>query len=634
MNSVKFLTILIAAQAFALSAKAQDQLPDFGSYDWQYAFHEFGGDPLYPEGYSNWEYFQPEAPRGGVTRSSFRTAWQGFNHDSQSQGLGVEAPGVRTNTYDTLWTSNGDELFTTYGFVSDKFKRAEDESWVLFHIDDRAAWWDGRPITAEDVAFTFNKMLSEGAPTWQDAKGKFIDSIVVLGSQELVFFFTEEGAAIREMPIRIAGEPLLDPQFWQDRPLNEQLLIPPQGSGPFRVTDFELGGILTYELVDTYWAANHPSQVGTLNFSRVEYDFIKDTPAQRIAFRARELDRFSETTMQEWKEGWEDLDDLVEAGVLHRLVLPSGAQVQPQMAFFNLRLEKFQDPRVRQALILAFDFETANERFFYDQYTRNNSYYQNAANLQALGPADDAEIAIMDELRDLLSDEAYEANLGTPYVYPETNGGGDNDAQLDAAFDLLLEAGFTLSQDGKLLDANGEPFTIKVDYYSIAFGRIWDHWKNSLELLGIDVVVEQSERGAWVNRLIARDFEVVSYNHTGTATPGLDIQYLWSSDFPDAPVNISGLQDPFVDALGRRAVASDDLAEIQAIGRLFDRHMRNQHYGLLFWHSGEIRQLSWDVFGRPADEGIRAPIRGAASVGWWQDQDLRATFDERYDALR
>ena len=260
-----------------------------------------------------------------------------------------------------------------------------------------------------------------------------MQSVEALDSSRVFIRVDDEAAAQREFPFQLGGLLLLDPMFWQDRPLDEQLLVPQQGLGRTALQIFKLG---------SFWSMNGWKTIGLQTIHRAgaaiqifsqRIDVVTDTPARRIAFRAREIDTFAEGTIQQWVEGWNDLDDLIAAGVLHREEFESGSLIQPQMAFFNLRLEKFQDPRVRQALSLAFDFETANERFFFDQYSRNNSFYINGAGLSADAAPTPEEIALLDEFREFLSDEAYAANINGAYINPITNGGGDNDDQLDQA---------------------------------------------------------------------------------------------------------------------------------------------------------------------------------------------------------
>lgn len=611
---------------------AQTNLPNFQDYPRLHAYNEFGEDPMYSPDYTHWGYRNPNAPEGGVSQNSFSVVWQTFQ--GFGDGLGQPAPGIRSNSYDSLFTSNSDELFTAYVYLAEYYQIADDRSWVLFKIRDDASWWDGLPVTAADLAFSYQKFRDEGFAGLKDSFFAYIESWEALEGNRFLVRLTPEGAAQREFPFRLSSSVSIIPEhYWKDRSFSDVLLEPPLGSGPYRVESFEMGERLTYRRVDDYWGRNHPANVGSGASEVITYETIRDPEARRIAFLARDTDSFQETTMERWVNAYERQTPLIDAGVMNKEAIPSNGLLGAQMAFMNLRNPKFADPRVRRALAMAFDFETMNEQFFYGQYTRNNSYYINYPPLTATGKPDGLELAIIEEYADLQSPEAYAENLAGVYSNPVTNGGGDNQAELEQAFALLLEAGFTIDGD-VLLDPNGEPFIIEVIYDLPAFERIWQAYADSLALLGIQLDLQVVDRGVWFEKVRNREYEMLSFSFRGSQTPGGDIEAYFSTEYSNiqGSYGFAGVSDPLIDALYARAKASEDISEIQAIGRVFDRHMRNQNYNVLFWHSSASRILWWDYYGRPAQLGIRLPIEGAGTAGWWTDQQLVDTLPERLEA--
>ena len=627
------ILIIVMGLIWAWSnAGAQDQMPDFGAYPRLHAYNEFGDAPLYDADYSHWGYRNPEAPNGGDIRQSSSVVWQTFQ--GFGDGLGQLAPGIRSNTYDTLFTSNSDELFTAYVYLAEYYQMAQDRSWILFKVRDDAHWWDGTPVRAEDIAFSYTKFKDEGFAGLQDNFFAFIDDWQVLDDNRFFVRLTAEGAAQREFPFRLSSSVAIIPQaYWQDRSFSDILLEPPLGSGPYRVQSYDLGERLVYARVDDYWGKDHPANRGAALADTISYETIRDPEAQRIAFLARDLDSFGETTMERWVNAYERQTPLIEAGVMNKEAIASNGLLPAQMAFFNLRNPKFADPRVRRALAMAFDFETMNEQFFYGQYSRNNSYYVNYPALTAVGAPEGLELDILQEYADLQSPEARAANLAGVYLNPVTNGGGDNQAQLEAAFGLLLAAGYTIDGD-TMLDPSGQPFVIEVMYDLPAFERIWQVYADSLAQLGIQLDLQVVDRGVWYEKVRNRDYEMLSFSFRGSQTPGSDIEAYFSTEFSNiqGSYGFAGLSDPLIDALYQRAKASENLQEIEAIGRVFDRHMRNQNYNILFWHSASTRLLWWDYFGRPEQLGIRLPLEGAGTVGWWTDAALVASTPARIEA--
>nr|CAM76129.1 Bacterial extracellular solute-binding protein, family 5 [Magnetospirillum gryphiswaldense MSR-1] len=439
--------MLLAGPALFTSARAQ---PQHGL-----AMH---GTLKYPSDFTNFDYVNPNAPKGGELRLADQGPFDSLN-PFITKG---QTPDGAALPFDTLMDSAADEPFSEYGLIAETVETPPDRSWVIFTLRPQARWHDGQPITADDVIFSLETLRTKGAPHYRFYYAG-VDKMEKLGARRVKFSF--KPGDNRELPLILGQLPILPKHYWQGKTFDETTLVPPLGSGPYRVGKFEPGRFITYERVADYWAKDMPTQRGRYNFDRIRYDVYRDATVALEALKAGEYDLRLENESKKWATGYSDWD-AVKTGkaVLRefRHAMPSGMQGYA----FNLRRPLFSDVRVREALAQAFDFEWANRNLFYGQYARTNSYFDNSE-LAAKGLPVADELALLEPLRAQVPPQVFSQEYQSPPTDPNLG----IRPNLRRAVALLEQAGWQVV-DGKLVDAGGQPFRFEILLNSPAFERI------------------------------------------------------------------------------------------------------------------------------------------------------------------
>jgi microcin C transport system substrate-binding protein len=568
------------------------------------------GEPKYKPGFSHFDYVNPDAPKGGSLNLAATGTFDSFNPyipkgNAASAGSATE----------TLLTSSDDEPFTEYGLLAESMTYPEDRSWITFHLRPEARWHDGKPVTPEDVVFSLNTLKEMGQPFYRFYYGS-VASAEVTGEYDVTFRFA--GGENREMPLIVGQLPVLPKHYWEERDFAKTTLEPPLGSGPYRVVDFEPGRHLVVERVKDYWGKDLAVNKGQNNFDRIRYDYYRDPTVIREAVKAGDVDYHRENQAKAWaqdynvaavREGW-----LIKEAVPHER--PAGMQA----FIMNLRRDVFQDVRVRKAIALAFDFEWSNKKLFFGQYTRSKSFFSNSE-LAAVGPPSPEELALLEPFRDQLSPEVF----GPPPQPPVTSGNGWPRDNLRKAFALLFEAGYEV-KDLKLVHAEtGEPPEFEMLLRAGgAFRRIVLPFQRNLKRLGIDLVIREVDDAQYVNRIRARDYDMVSLGWGQSDSPGNEQRSFWGSEAADLPSsrNFAGLKDPVVDALIEQLIAAPTRQDLVTRTRALDRVLLSHHFIVPNWHLSADRILYWNKFSRPAV----VPAHGTSFNTWWWDDEKAAAL--------
>ncbi len=559
------------------------------------------GQPKYGPGFTHFDYVDPNAPKGGAIRLANQGTFDSFH------GFIPKGNAVSTGSVETLMTSSADEPFTEYGLIAETIEYPEDRSWVIFNLRREARWHDGRPITADDVVWSFETLTTKGLPQYRFYYAG-VAAAEKLGPRRVRFAFREKDN--RELPLIVGQLPILPKHYWDNRDFERTTLDPPLGSGPYRIAEFEPGRFVVQERVKDYWGRDLPVNVGLNNFDRIRIDYYRDDTAIRLALKSGDIDYREENQAKAWALDYDV--PAVNKGWLNKELIPHRLPTGMQGFVMNTRRPVFRDVEVREALAYAFDFEWTNKNLFFSQYTRTESYFSNSE-LAARGLPEGEELEILERYRDNLPARVFT----TPYRAPATDGSGWPRENLRRAFSLLQQAGWVV-RDLKLVnEETGAQMRFEILLVSPAFERIVLPFVRNLKRLGVDARVRLVDQTQYINRLRSFDFDMVVFTWGQSESPGNEQRNFWSSAAADNPSsrNFAGIKDPVVDELIELVIAARSRESLVARTRALDRVLLAGFYVIPNWHIRADRVLFWDKFARPA-----ITTKNGAMIGrWWYD---------------
>ncbi len=572
------------------------------------------GEPLYPADFAHFAYVNPDAPKGGTVVLEAEGSYDTFNPFTLK---GVPAAGSSL-PIETLMTSSGDEAFTEYGLLAETITVPADRSWVEFSLRPEARWHDGVPITAADVVFTFDTLMTKGHPFYRAYYGS-VAKAEALDDRRVRFTFVE--GENRELPLILGQMPVLPKHYWEGRDFEAPTLEPPLGSGPYKIARFESGRSVIYERVADWWGADLPVNVGRYNWGVVRYEYFRDDTVSFEAFKAGQYDFRRVSQAKEWAIGY-DIPPIQDGRMIKELIEnedPTGMQGFA----FNTRRDYFQDPRVREAVALAFDFEWANQTLFNGQYTRTESFFSNTE-LASSGLPEGEELEILERYRGRIPEDVFT----TPFELPKTDGSGNNRANLRRAAELLKEAGWVVRNGVLSSEADGRPFKFEILLNSPLFERIVLPFTQNLKKLGIDAAVRTVDTSQYQNRLDAFDFDMVVAGFGQSLSPGNEQRDFWSSAAADidGSRNIIGIKDPVVDELIELVIAAPTRESLIARTRALDRVLLWSWYVVPNWHIQAYRVAYWNKFGRPE---VTQRYGLGMFATWWIDPAREAALAGR-----
>ncbi|MDY0093967.1 MAG: extracellular solute-binding protein [Candidatus Vecturithrix sp.] len=569
------------------------------------------GEPKYPADFTHFEYVNPDAPKGGTLALHTIGTYDTFHRYAQRGNAAISSGDL----YDMLLVASEDEVEMYYGLIAEKVEYPADYTWIIFHLNPAARFQDGKPITAEDVVFSFHKFFDEGVPQFKQYY-KNVAQVEALDPQRVKFTLSEGS---QEMVISLGGLRVLPKHYWQDRDFSQPTTEVPIGSGPLTISDYKMGQYVIYKRLDDYWAKDLPVMKGQQNFDFIRYDYYRDETVAFEAFKAGEYDFLQESIAKNWATQY--TGPQFDKGEIIKEEIPHEIPVGMQCLVFNVQRPLFQDRRVRMALNYALDFEWMNKNLFYDQYTRTRSFFQNTE-YEAKGLPGEDELKILEPLRGKIPDEVFTQE----YNPPVTDGSGNIRTQLREALALLKEAGWEI-QNKKLVNIEtGQPFEFELLLYSPSMERVAIPIQKNLERMGITMNIRVVDDTQFINRMRSRDFDMISGSYSASHYPTSDLKIVWRSDYLDYTWNTAGVQDEVVDALvDGIEVSQNDDAALLAYGRAFDRVLTWNHYVIPEWHISTFRVAYWNKFTRPE-------IRPKYALGlftWWIDPEKERQLPER-----
>ena len=602
-------------EAFRATVRAQTP-------DWKHALSLFG-DVKYPAGFKNFEYVNPNAPQGGTVRQIAFGTFDNFN-TVVSGVKGNIANGTELFT-ETLMTPALDEVSTEYGLLAEAVTFPADYAAVTYRLRANARWHDGKPVTPEDVLFSFDA-LKKNSPFY-GAYYRHVVKAEKTAEREITFTF--DGPGNRELPQIVGQLPVLPRHWWEGsdksgrkRDITQTTLEPPLGSGPYRLKDFAPGRTLVYEKVDNYWGKDLNVIIGTRNFQTIRYEYFRDSTVALEAFKGDQVDWRFENSAKDWATAY-DFPAVRENKVVREEFPIRNSGIMQAFAF-NIRRPKFQDPRVRRAFNFAFDFEEMNRQIFYGQYKRIASYFE-GTELASSGLPEGAELEILQTVKDKVPPELFTK----PYTNPV--GGNPQDVRNNTreALTLFREAGYDI-HDTKLVNVKtGERFTVELLVEQPTLERIMLFYKPSLERIGMAVSIRTIDTSQYENRLRQWDFDIVVGSWAESLSPGNEQRGFWGSQAADQPGsrNLIGIKNPAIDALIDRVIFAKSRDELVAATRALDRVLLWNFYVVPQWTYGKQRTARWDRFGHPE----AMPKYGASGFPsiWWWDPEKAAKVPQR-----
>ena len=560
-----FLYMCLLSDVVAANVSVSDKLPLYG-------------EAKYADSFKNFDFVNPSAPKAGrVVMPTYGT----FDSFNPFIFKGIAPADIVALTLDTLGVVPPDDYSTVYPLIAEKFEIPDDHSFVGFYLNPHAKFSDGSPITADDVVFSFNSLISKGAPLYKIYYAD-VERVEKINNHHVRFYF-KKGTLNKELPLILSQIAIFSKKDWDGKDFAKPSLIPPLGSGPYIIDKFEPNKFIELKRNPNYWAQNLPSRKGFFNFDTLRFDYYQDTTVTLQALFSGNIDLREEYIAKIWATGYDN--DLVKSGKIIKAEVPHNRTAILQSFAFNLRRPQFQNKFVRQAISSVFDFDWANEKLFYNQYARLDSYFSNSE-MAATGKPQGKELALLNSFRNQLPDDVFGDLPQTPKFGSMEN----NRHNLREAVRLLKLGGYDFV-DGKMTNLKtGQPLEFEIlsnNANGSSFTRVMLPFLKNLEKIGIKANFRNLEVNIFKNRLDNFDFDMAIVSFPMSQMPGNEQKEMWGSAAADinGSFNIIGVKNPIADALLDKAIQAHHKDDYLAALHAFDRVMRHEFYLIPQWYS-------------------------------------------------
>ncbi|MCE6950522.1 extracellular solute-binding protein [Cereibacter sphaeroides] len=598
--------LVVTAAALPLHAEEQKVIKAHGISTF--------GELKYPADFAHLDYVNPDAPKGGEISE---WAFGGFDSMNPYSVKG-RAAALSSVMYESILVGTADEIGAAYCLLCETLEYPEDRSWVIFNLRPEAKFSDGTPVTAEDVVFSYQTFLTKGLTDFRTVFAQQVESAEALDTHRVKFTF-KPGIPTRDLPQDVGGLPVLSKAQYEREGLDleEGSLKPFLGSGAYVLDRMNVGQTVVYRRNPDYWGKDLPITRGTGNFDTIRIEYYADYNAAFEGFKGGSYTFRNEASSILWATGYDF--PAVASGVVKKVELPSGAKATGQGWMLNLRREKFQDPRVREALNLVFNFEWSNATLFYGLYTRVDSFWENSY-LEPSGPPSEAEVAL---LKPLVDEGLLPASILTdPPVSPPVS----SDRQLDrknlrAASKLLDEAGWAVGDDGLRRNAKGEVLRIEFLNDSQTFDRVINPYVENLRALGIDAVMTRVDNAQMESRTRppSFDYDIATGNARTNYISGSELKQYYGSETADvSSFNMMGLKSPAVDRMIEVVLAAKSSDELVTATKALDRVLRLERFWVPQWYKASHTVAYYDMYEHP--ETLPPYALGELDF-WWFNPD-------------
>lgn len=572
------------------------------------------GEPALPADYTHFPYANPDAPKGGKIAYGVVGTFDSLNpfilKSMRTRARGIVDPEYGNLYYDTLMQRSRDEAFSMYGLLAETVEWDEERTYLQFNINPKARWHDGKPVTADDVIYTFEILRDHGRPPYNRRLNR-VEKMEKISDLSVKFTFNDKSN--REFPLILGLTPILPKHDTDPEGFDSATMDIPVGSGPYKIKQVRSGESITYERDPNYWAKDIPSKVGFDNYDEIRVEYFLSQTAQFEAFKKGLFDVYPEGNPSNWTRSYDF------AAVNDGEIIKETFQKQrPSGMFgfvFNTRRDIFKDIRVRKALSLMFDFEWINKNLYNGVYTRTNSFWQGSSLSSYQTPANDIEKALLAPFPDAVSDDI----MSGSYSMPVSDGSGRDRKLLRQALTLFKEAGYQI-KDGQLVDQSGKQLSFEVLPQNEDQEKLALAYQRFVKALGVEMTLRTVDDAQYQQRSQTYDFDIIIKAFSSSFSPGAEQVWRWSSRAvePEGTFNFAGVASPAIDKMIDALVNARTTEDFQAAVRAYDRTLLSGHYLIPAYHLDQTWIARRNYIKYP--EG-KQPIYGYQLPVWW---DARA----------
>ncbi len=556
------------------------------------------GTPKYKAGFDHLDYFNPDAPKGGTLRLSKSGTFNNLNNHviTGNNAEGLEY--VNDKLMQRIW----DEPFTMYGLVAESIDVAPDRSWITFHLNPKARFHDGVPITTADVKYSFEMYQKFGHPVRRRVYG-LVKKIDVLSERDIKFTFGD--GYDHESVMILAMMPVLPKHYWEKVDFSKTTLKPPLGSGPYKIVSVDPGRKVVYERVKDYWAKDLPVNKGQYNFDNIIYTYFRDDDISLQAFRSGDYNLRREYDITKWLTRY-DFPDVASGKIVKEEIVHQRPEMLKAI-IFNTRRGIFSDRRVREALSSMFNDEWLNKTLYFGKMKKINSTFPNSS-LAATGKPEGEELRILEQYKVDLPREIF----GEPF---SASSGGGRDAKRKA-ITLLKQAGWKFDNE-TLLDASGKPANFEILLGDPTDEKIALEFARSLSTIGISAHVRTVDNAQFIGRLDDYDYDMVVNKWINSLSPGNEQVNYWGSKSAHSKGarNYAGIDNPAIDALADSIGRSETREMLVARVHALDRALMYGYYMIPLFYLGKDLVAYDSSIHRPSV----TPLYGIVLESWWQE---------------
>ena len=591
------IAMILAAAAVFFRAEAEEAaIPARSSL----AMH---GSPELPDGFDHLPYVNPDAMKGGRLVIGVQGVFDSLNPYIV---LGVAPDIVQKYVLQSLMMRSADEPFSLYALVAKSYEMPDDRNWIVFNLDERARFSDGKPLTADDVAFSF-RMLKENGKPYHRSSFATVQAVEIQSPHRIKFDLA--GSKDRELPLIIATMPIFAMHATDEAGFANTTLKPVIGSGPYKVSEVKPGESVTVKRRPDYWAENLPVSKGLYNFSEIRYDFYRDANTLFESFKAGLYDYRLESDATRWVTGY-DIPP-VRNGRIIKAAFPIRTPKGMRAFVFNTRRPVFADIRVREALSYLFDFDWVNRNLYHGTLKRSTSYF-NDSNLSSNGHmADERERDLLDGYIEAIP----KGVLNGTWRPPNPDGSGRDRDMARKALDLLQAAGWV--KDGEILrnQKTGEPLAFEFMVTSIEQERLAINYAGFLKRLGVVCNIRRVDDVQFWRRVADFDFDMIQWNWPVSASPGTEQRGRWSSAAAarTGSLNYAGVSSPAVDRMIDALLAARSKEDFTSTVRALDRVLLAGFYVVPLFYSAD----QWVAYSARLKHPETVPFQGVAIESWW-----------------